>query len=194
MKKTTNLEIKIYFINKCDFYPYMKCIHCSATAKYKFTDKNLCTRCFCKVIEKRVRKYLRLGRFITKGDKVFVDGDVCKYFIDSIISFPMIKVKDKAKADKIIVPYTLDHKCLLFLQRFSEKNFDLDMWKLSEKKIVKLFMTIDEASLIEFCKIKKIKYEPIKDSKLKKELDKLVAKYPETKYSLGKSIEVLKTC
>ena len=29
----------------------MKCIHCTAQAEIKFTDKDLCNRCFCKVVE-----------------------------------------------------------------------------------------------------------------------------------------------
>jgi len=145
----------------------------------------------CKIIEKRIRKYLRLSKVITKGDKIYIDSDVCKYFIDKIISFPIERVKSKNKADKVVVPWTLDHECIMFLDKFGEKNFKLDMLK-NKKKIVKLFLTIDEASLIEFCKINKIKYEPMKKSKMKKELDKLVEKYPEMKYSLGKSIGILK--
>ncbi len=167
----------------------MKCIHCSSKAKYKFTDKQLCAKCLCKVIEKRVRKYLRLSKAIKKGDKVYVDSDVCKFFIDSIISFPIVKVKTKEKADKVVVPWTLDHECMLFMDKFGGKNFNIEK---ENKKIIKLFITIDEKSLIEFCKIKKIKYKQMKQNKLKKELDKLVVKYPEIKYSLGKSIEILK--
>ncbi len=167
----------------------MKCIHCSFKAKLKFTDKDLCSRCFCKVVEKRVRKYLRLSKAIKKGDKIYIDSDVCKYFIDSIISFPITIVKTKAKADKVVIPWTLDHECLLFMKKFGDKNYKKIK---TDKKTVKLFITIDEESLIEFCKIKKIKYQPIKESKLKKELDKLVDKYPEMKYSLGKSVDVLK--
>lgn len=169
----------------------MKCLHCTNKATLKFTDKNLCNRCFCNVIEKRVRKYLRLGKYIRKGDKLFIDSDVCKYFIDRIVNFPIELVKSRAKADKIIVPWTLDYECLLFLQGFCDKKFKLDMLK-QDKKIVKLFLTIDETSLIGFCKIKKLKYDKIKDSNMKKELDQLAARYPETKYSLGKSVEILK--
>lgn len=167
----------------------MKCIHCSSTAKLKFTDKNLCNRCFCKVIEKRVRKYLRLNKLITKGDKVYIDSDVCKYFIDKIISFPIEIVKDKKKADKVVIPWTLDHEGLSFLGKFFEKEFGMEK---ENKKYVKLFKTIDEKSLFEFCRIKKIKYKKIKDNELSKELDKLSKKYPELKYSLGKSVEILK--
>tara|TARA_Y100000034_G_scaffold39094_2_gene48182 strand:+ start:22673 stop:23218 length:546 start_codon:yes stop_codon:yes gene_type:complete len=179
----------------------MKCHNCSATAKYKFTDKRLCARCFCKVVEKRLRKYLRLSKCITKGDKVYVDSDVCKYFIDKIITFPITKVKVgkkgttikeiTKKVDKMVIPWTLDHECMLFLDKFSGKGFDLKMLE-SDKKIVKLFLTIDEASLIDFCKINKIKYDKIKNNKVKNKIDKLVEKYPEIKYSLGKSIGVLK--
>lgn len=194
------------------FQSNMKCLHCSNQAKLKFTDKNLCNKCFCKVIEKRVRKYIRLNKLISKDDRLLIVDKVCEYFIDNIIKnlptkqfridfdedlFLILKdgkindfVKNN-KIDRVIIPWTLDHEAFFFLTKFFEKGFDLDRLKF-DKKYIKLFLTVDEKSLIEFCKIKKIRYNRIKDSRLNKELERLVERYPELKYSLGKSIKVLK--
>lgn len=197
----------------------MICIHCSSPATLKFTDKELCDRCFCKVVEKRVRKYVRINKLIAKDDRLLVIGDVCGYFVARIIKDLPVKIVKakfdgelvevfddeksnksgnnkikgmikKNKVDKVIIPWTLDHECLLFMTKLFDKGFGRDKLK-QDKKHIKLFLTIDEKSLIEFCRIKKLEYRPIKEHKLRAELDRLSEKYPEVKYSLGKSIEFL---
>lgn len=190
----------------------MICIHCSQPATLKFTDKELCDRCFCKVIEKRVRKYARINKLIAKGDRLLVVGEVCSYFVARMIKDLPVKIVKakfdneladmfdekrvngivkKNKINKIIIPWTLDHECLLFMTKLFGKGFGANRLK-EDKRYIKLFVTIDEKSLTEFCRIKKLEYRPIKEDKLRAELDKLAEKYPEVKYSLGKSVELLK--
>jgi len=175
---------------KCTAYAlFMKCVQCGNGAE----KGDICDRCLCKNIEKRIRKYARLNKVFSRGDKLIVVGDICNYFVKSIIKGMPVEVKKVAKRPvkiasgwKLIVQDTIDDECCSFLDGLFGK-----MSKKCDKNVIKLLCVVTDGEIERFAKTKKLKFKPNKKNELiKKELDKLEEKYRETKYSLVKGCDL----
>ena len=183
----------------------MKCYKCQRSGKNKTDNKMFCDKCFLEVIEKRVRKEIRVNDLIQKNDKLLLLDDnskaaiLNKYFLKNIIRDPTIKIKMKKigsydpnfnydKTDgyqKIIVPYLLDDEISVYLGSFfNNKNEEF----LHSKKKIKpvIGVTSDEAKT--FLRIKKIVAKKEKTSNIDKMLSRLEKKYPGTRFSILKTI------
>lgn len=173
----------------------MKCHKCSAESKYKYIDKHLCKKCFVDLFEKTVRKNLRIGGSLKKTNRLVVVGPIAEWFIKKIVTMPCEKeyvaeLSDESLQDKtvkIVLPVTLDDEDSEFLSKLFAKQL-----KKEEKdgRIIKLFRTIPEESVIDFCRLKEIPYTR-KTNREKEMLDKLEKKYPGTKNSMLKSIDFI---
>ena len=143
---------------------------------------------FCIKIEKRIRKYIRINKIFTKDDKIYVKDKLSKYFINKIIgTMPKIFVKDPKKATKIVIKYTLDDECNDFLNHFIFGK------KKKQTKGIKLLKTITDKEALLFAKYNNINFKPNKkERKITDMLDELEKSYPQTRFSLLKSIESLK--
>lgn len=143
---------------------------------------------FCTIIEKRVRKNIRLNKVFKKDDRIYVKDRLSKLFIDRIVgTLPKKYVNNSKKANKIIIKYTLDDICNDFLE-----NLMYDKKKKTNKYISILRSITDKEALL-FAKYNNIKFKPNKKNrKIKDMLDKLENLYPQTRFSLAKSIESLK--
>ncbi|MEM3126474.1 MAG: hypothetical protein QW331_00175 [Candidatus Woesearchaeota archaeon] len=135
-------------------------------------------------IEKKVKKDI----YFNKGEKVYVQGNVAKYFLRKILSKYLVAfVKRKKDADKIVVQRTLDDKIDEFLYNFLYKKNNL-----KTKSEIILFKNITDKELKEYCRIKGIKFTPrkkhLETQKLIYELEK---KFPQIRFSLLKSIKEL---
>tara|TARA_Y100000310_G_scaffold345548_1_gene466385 strand:- start:3540 stop:3986 length:447 start_codon:yes stop_codon:yes gene_type:complete len=143
---------------------------------------------FSKRIEKRIRKDIRINKIFTKNDKIYVKDKLSKYFIDKILgTMPKTFVKDPKKANKVIIKYTLDDECNDFLEHFMFGK------KKKTVKGVKLLKSITDKEALLFAKYNNIKFTPNKkEEKITDILDELERSYPQTRFSLLKSIESLK--
>jgi len=143
---------------------------------------------FCRIIEKRVRKDIRINKLFKKNDKIYVKDKLSKFLIDKIIgTLPKKFVNDPKKANKIVVKYTLEDRCNDFLEKFMFNK------KVKPVKGIKLLRTITDKEAILFAKHHNIKFTPNKkNKKIKEILDKLERLYPQTRFSLFKSIEAVK--
>ena len=143
---------------------------------------------FCSMIEKRVRRYLRINRLFEKDDRIYVKDELSKFFIDKIIgTLPKTFTKYPKKANKVVIKYTLDDECNDFLEKM--------LYNKHKKPVkgIKLLRAITDKEASLFAKYNNIKFEPNKkDKKIKEILDKLENLYPQTRFSLAKSIEALK--
>src|SRR3972149_11316153 len=82
---------------------------------------SLCSFCFCALIEKRVRKDVRINRIFRKNDKLLVVGDLCCYLVKSIIRNLPVKITKtdrikKLREYKTVAPSTLDDEINHFLE------------------------------------------------------------------------------
>jgi hypothetical protein len=156
--------------------------------KSKFGRKRASSSRFLRLIEKRVRRYTRMNKIFSKGDKIVVTDDLDEYFVKSITSKLPVKIyKRKTKGKiKIVKLWTADDEINLFLKQIFYGK------KIKQEKFVKLLKVITDKEAAKFAKLKKIKFKPNKKDKIVQDfVDEMQKKYPDTKYKLIKSINVL---
>ena len=148
---------------------------------------SLCRFCFCALIEKRARKYIRISKFFRKNDKLLIVGDLCFYLVQSIIKGLPVKIVKISKIKNIkgyktVIPWTLDDEVNSFLGSvFSNK-------KTKENDCIKLLKTITDEEAALFARFKNIKFTPNKKNKdIQEMLDRLEERYPGSKFGLLKS-------
>ncbi len=143
---------------------------------------------FCKNIEKRIRKDIRINKLFQKNDRIYVKDKLSKLFIDKIIgTLPKTFTNDLKKANKKVIKYTLDDECNDFLEKLFYNK------KKKQVKEIKLLRKITDKEALLFAKYNNIEFRPNKkNKKIKEILDSLEKSYPQTRFSLLKSIESLK--
>ena len=143
---------------------------------------------FCKNIEKRVRKDIRINKLFKKNDRIYVKDKLSRLLIDRIIgTLPKTFTKDIKKANKKVVKYTLDDECNNFLEKLFYNT------KSKKVKEIKLLRVVTDKEALLFAKYNNIEFKPNKkNKKIKEFLDSLEKSYPQTRFSLSKSIESLK--
>lgn len=170
----------------------VKCSRCGRKADTDFKHSGrLCNRCFCEMIEKRIRKKARIEKIFSKDKKFICVGELNRYLVESIAGkLPMDvtfldTVPDKIPKDyKVIVQDTIDDFIEQRLKAlFANKKFD-------PPKFMSLIDVITDQEAVEFCRFKKINFLPNKkDKKIMKILDSMQKKYAETKFALRRSLE-----
>ena len=143
---------------------------------------------FCKGIEKRIRKDVRINNIFEKNDRIYVKDKLSRLFIEKMIgTLPKTFTNNPKKANKIIIKRTLDDECNDFLEKLLYNK------KKKQVKGIKLLRTITDKEALLFAKYNNIEFKPNKKSKKVKEiLNELEKSYPQTRFSLAKSIESLK--
>ena len=162
----------------------MKCYLCKRKGDINLQKgRDVCNECFVKLIEKRVRKYARLNKIFSKGDKIFASG-IAKYFVES---FDMpVEFVSKNKANKIVVSWSMDDEANEFVSALFKGG------KVKKSKAVKLLKVVTDKELKIFAKIKKLKFKANKkDKDVQKFLDNVEKKHGNIKYNLLKNIESL---
>jgi hypothetical protein len=140
---------------------------------------------FCKLVEKRIRKDIRINKLFSKDDRIYVKDPLCKFLIEKIIgTLPKTYVNSESLANKVIVKYTLDDEVNSFLEKFMFNK------KVKEVKGVKLLRTITDKEALLFAKYNSIEFKVNSKNKvITKMLDKLENLYPQTRFSAYKSIK-----
>ncbi len=184
----------------------MKCLHCKNKAEVEYLENHLCNSCFSKMIEKRIRKYLRLSGQIHKDDSLLVVGDLCEYLLKRILGDLPIKMRRidekslknsyfldeklifraKSLKSKIVIPWTMDHENKYFIENFIEGK---SQKYLGEKKpFIKLLKPITDQEAQIFARLKKVSYAPLKLDVYTKMFTALEEKYPSVRYALAGSV------
>ncbi len=185
----------------------MNCVKCKNQATVKVQNLDACNECFVKIIEKRVRKELRLNKLIKKNDRIFlIDDDsaefhVSNYLLPRIIKDLPVTITTKKTSfelgkevkeicDKVIIPWNADKEDEYFLNCvFNNKEMPyLGHYKIKSKTYVKLLRPVLHSEVQTFAKIKKFKYKKQNTrSSISEMIDELETEYPEIKFSLLKS-------
>jgi len=175
----------------------MKCYLCNKNAEIKQQKgRAVCNGCFCRLIEKRIRKNTRLNKIFRRGDKVLVLGELNKYFVKSIIKDLPVELYFRAKEDKkfvkknkinkIIRQYTIDDEVNLFLE-----NLFLGK-RMKAKKSISLLNVITDKEAKLFARINRLKFKENKKNKdIQNLLDEMEKKDPGAKFRLLKNMELL---
>ena len=159
--------------------------------------REICAKCFCRLIEKRIRKYSRINKCFSNKDRILVIGDLSRYFVENIVGKRPVKLFFRAKEDesfikknkinKIAPNQTLDDEVNSFLEDvFNKKKRKI------EKKHISLLANITDKEAKLFAKLRKIKFKPNKKNKdIMKLLKELTKKHTHAKFSLMKNIRNL---
>lgn len=167
----------------------MKCSACSKSSAVHIKPLDpLCKKCFCRIIEKRIRKDARLKEWFKKNDRIYTDSTLSRHIINNIIAnLPKKFVKSKSSANKVVITRTSDDIIVNGLEQiFSNKQIRLN------KKEIPLFCSLTDEEALAYAKFNKIKFKPRKKNQdIKKFIDTIQDKYQETKSSLVKAIKEL---
>ena len=184
----------------------MNCSHCNknaATVYFSYSG-NLCRKCFLRLIEARVRKYARLQNVFKKDDRILVIDKLSTFLIRRIVGdlpFKMFNKKykisqlktplvntfiKKKRINKIIIPWTIDDECCMFLEH-------LFVGKTTKLKYYSLMLTMTDEEALLFAGYNTISFKPLKKNKeIQAIMRTLEEKYPETKFSLVKSVKEMR--
>lgn len=180
----------------------MKCHKCKKSGVARSDEKYFCKNHFVNLVEKRVRKEIRVNKLINKNDKVLIVDDgtdkaaVTKYLIEKIIRDPTVKIKTGAQKrvldfDKIIIPWNLDDEAISYLKSmFEQKEHKF----LHQKNVIKPLVGITNEEVSSFAKLKGLKYMGGKvfEKDIQLMIDNMEEKYAGTKFSILKTIRKTK--
>jgi hypothetical protein len=190
----------------------MKCVKCNGKATIHLDNLDACNGCFQKIVQKRVRKEIRINKLIEKSEKLLIIDDgsaeaklMCSLIKEIIRDLPVfidikksryeLGMEQKGKYDKVIIPWNANKEGEYLLNCFfdGKKPKYLSHFKLKEKRYIKPFIHVMHKEIVEFCKIRKIRFKEIKTGSMVSEMiDKLQKEYPEITFSLVRSSEELK--
>jgi len=180
----------------------MKCVKCGKNNVY-FKDLRLCRSCFLNIVERRIRKEVRLKKLVRKHDSLLIiddnsyDAKNLIYLVKKIIGKMPISlkiIKGKYTIDKkikfkgkVIVPWNLDDEVSMFLKYFF-KNKKIKYIGHYDNIIKPLIViTADESK--QFARLMKFKFKDKKKDEIKEFLDKMEKRYHGTKFGIKKSIQ-----
>ncbi|MBI2128770.1 hypothetical protein HYU07_00880 [Candidatus Woesearchaeota archaeon] len=191
----------------------MKCISCKKTANVILHHlQPYCCPCFCRMIEKRVRKFVRINKVFKKGDNICIVDDGshdflnAQFLLKSIIKgLPVkirilrIKIKNRqdflknkvllklSKNTKMIIPWTMEDEDSLFLKNIFDSKAPI------KSSFIKLLMIItdDESAAFAECRGFNVSKKEDKND-VKIFLNEIENKYPGSKFGLLKSSLELK--
>lgn len=174
----------------------MKCYLCKKEGNIEYQKRPICSSCFSRIIEKRIRKNARINKLFNKNDRILVLGKINKYFVESMLKDLPVKLFFRAKEDKefikknrinkVVALWTLDDEANKFIKGvFSAK-------KVKANKKIKLLVNVSDKELEMFSKSNKIKFNPNKkDKDVQKFLDNVEKKHPNIKFNLLRNINEL---
>lgn len=174
--------------------PKEPCSKCrkQAILGIEYAGKKYCESHFLELMEKRVRKNLRVRELIdVKSRYCLVDDGSCEaklteYFLNRIFQgYLQTEIKNDAKqcSGTIIVPTNLDEQALLFLNSFLNEKDAKGAKKAPYSSIMPLEVLLQSEVEI-LCRILSIEFKP----RIKKNiLDELEIRHKGTKFSLFQS-------
>ena len=141
---------------------------------------------FCRIIEKRIRKNARLNKLFRKSDKILVKDDISEHFVKKITKDMPVSIVKSGKADKIVESWTADDEINNFFMNI------LGYGEKQDKNKVKIFLGVTDDELEEYCRLNGISFRRReKDKEIKKLIDSVTVKHPDSRHKAIKSIERL---
>ncbi len=190
----------------------MQCTKCRnpAITELKHLEP-LCKRCFCEVIEKRIRKYTRLNKSFRRGDRILITDKITEFIATRIIfdlpikffteefsleeiqnpSKKLLEFISENKISKIVVPWTADDEACSFLHLVFNNNIETDFSSGISHKIIKILSTVTNKETELYSEINRMEFTSNTFyPDVRKFLDSLEEIYPDTKFGIAKSREI----
>lgn len=165
----------------------MDCISCKKKSNLLYDGRDYCSSCYCKLLERRVRKYIRQNKFIKPNDVLFINNPLIFYIIEKVVKgMPLKIVKRKTKNSKTVILWTLDDEVSEFIESILSNKF-----KLVTRKDIMPLRPLKDSDIALYAKYKKISFKPNNKPYSYKFLKDLEKKYPELFFSISRSIKEL---
>lgn len=180
----------------------MKCARCTKEIEKNMPQDGVCQNCFLELIEHRAKKALSKQN-LKKGDKILIIDDGSKEFYAADFLFRKLMDKvpltidtkkketvDVEKAQKeytaIIVPQDMDDAAeTLIIAMINNKQ-------LKKDKTINVLENIYDREVKLFADIKKFKYTEQEQSDIKKALNKIETKHPNSEFAMLQSLKAMK--
>ena len=181
-----------------------KCNKAKAEIKLPYLGLRLCKSCFCKLIERRVKKEIRSKELINEKEKILLldnnskEAKISEHILNTAYNnrLNMIIVKanhfklgyldkktkeiiKKNKIKQVIIPWNLDNEIIYFTENlFNKGNFKfLGNFKQNKISYIKLLRNVLESECLLFAKCKKFKFkEKPKKDKQRKDIKNMLDK------------------
>jgi len=181
-----------------------KCKKAKGEIKLHYLGLRLCKTCFCKLIERRVKKEIRSKNLINEKEKILLldnyskEARISEHILNTTYNnrLNLIKVKvnnfklgslnkktkeiiKKNKIKQVIIPWNLDDEIIYFTENlFNKGNFNF-LGNFKQNKIfhIKLLRNVLESECLLFAKCRKFKFkEKPKKDKQRKDIKKMLDK------------------
>jgi len=187
----------------------MLCVKCKKDVDGTSSNGALCDPCFIKVIQKRIRKEIRLNNLISKNDSVLFldDGSASAALLNVTLPFILkslphkinklqkrYSIGEKIQSEEkiILLPWNATDEADYFLDCVltNKKSSFLGHFMINKKRYIKPLIHITKKEIEDYAKITKVSFSFNKNvsTELKK-LDKIV---PNVEFGLLKSIQEIK--
>ncbi|MBW2971864.1 hypothetical protein KY359_02405 [Candidatus Woesearchaeota archaeon] len=164
-----------------------RCHKCIRKAAYKLVDKWYCKKCFCSLVEQKLRHNLR-NYGLKRDSSLLVTDKASEHVVKKIVNIPVRTVKGKKQADFLVLPWTMDDENEEFLRMLFDNK---KIVTKENRKIIKLFCPVSKKDMKTYFTLNKVAYRPEK-TEINSVMDELEKRYPGTKTALLKSEERLK--
>lgn len=178
------------------------CWHCRKRKSRKelsFMTQPFCKECFLNVIEKRIRKFIRINKLFSVHQKIGVldDGSngaaITRYVLDKLsLKMPIeliyrkrLTSKTLSKVDRFVFPITTED----YVDSFLEHLYLDDVENFFEEEFLSIVLNVTEKECFYFVRYLELKEKP---NMQVHELDTFDKPYPETKFATLNSIKELK--
>ena len=181
-----------------------KCKKAKGEIKLPYLGLRLCKTCFCKLIERRVKKEIRSKNLINEKEKILLldnnskEARISEHILNTTYNnrLNLIKVKvnnfklgslgnktketiKDNKIKQVIIPWNLDDEIIYFTENlFNKGNFKF-LGNFKQNKIfhIKLLRNVLESECLLFAKCRKFKFkEKPKKDKQRKDIKKMLDK------------------
>ncbi len=181
-----------------------KCKRLKAEIKLPYLGLKLCKNCFCRLIEKRVKKEIRSKELINEKEKILLldnnskESKISEHILNTAYNnrLNLIKAKvanfklcslgkktkeiiEKNKIKQIIIPWNLDDEIIYFTENlFNKGDFKfLGHFRQDKVHYVKLLRNVLESECLLFAKCRNFKFKAMPEkNKQKKAIKNMLDK------------------
>ena len=181
-----------------------KCKKANGEIKLPYLSLKLCKACFCKLIEKRVKKEIRSKKLINEKEKILLldnnskESRISEHIIRAAYNnrIDLLKVKvnalkigplsektkeiiKKNRIKQVIIPWNLDDEIIYFTENLFKRGDFKFLGHFTQDEIfyIKLLRNVLESECLLFAKCKKFKFKKrIKKDKHRREIKNMLDK------------------
>ena len=179
-----------------------KCKKAKGEIKLPYLGLKLCKGCFCKLIERRVKKEIRSKELINEKEKILLldnnskEARISEHILNATYNnrLNLIKVKvnnfklgcldrkiegfiKKNKIKQVIIPWNLDNEIIYFTENLFKRGDFKFLGNFRQNKIfyIKLLRNILESECLLFARCKKFKFkEKPEEDKQRKDIKNML--------------------